>query len=83
MQCGKQSRSAVSRGCAAVDAHRGSLAPIRQWDTVPVCSSSAGEAPGITVVQELLEFNKALDDSEVNASPPALHLVGSALQLCS
>lgn len=58
------------------------LAASRQWDTVPVCSSSAGEAPGIAVVQELLEFKKALEGSKVN-HPPALHFVGSALQLCS
>lgn len=79
LKCGKQGRSPVSRGCAAVAAHNDAH---RQWDTVPVCSSSAGEAPGIAVVQELLEFKKTLEGSKVN-HPPALHFVGSALQLCS
>lgn len=33
-----------------------------QWDTVP------GWAPGVTVLQKLLEFNKALEDSRVKAA---------------
>lgn len=46
----------------------GSLAPCRQWGTVPVCSFSAGEAPDIDALQGLLEFKKALEDSKVNES---------------